>query len=138
MESKYAKFIITKPLAEEHGYEQKDGPDVRASMAYLDASILPGAFYCEAHWFKGPTKFSPKKHTHDFDEVLGFFGGDPLDPINLNGEVDLWIEDERHLLHESCLVFIPAGTWHCPMNVRRADKPIFHFSTGNSKGYKRE
>jgi len=138
VESKYAKFIITRPRAEGQGYEQKDSPDIRASMAYLDDNVLKGAFYCESHWYKGPTKYSPKKHTHDFDEILGFFGGDALDPMNLNGEVELWIEDEQHLLHESCLVFIPAGVHHCPLYVRRADKPIFHFSTGPSKGYKRD
>jgi hypothetical protein len=135
MESKYARFIVTKPGPERPG--QKNGPDIRASMAFLDGNVIPGAFYCETHWYKKPT-FPTPKHTHDFDEVLGFFGGDPLDPLNLNGEVELWIEDEKHIIHESCLVFIPAGVSHCPMKVSRADKPIFHFSTGNSKGYERE
>jgi len=137
--SKYAKFIVTKPLVEEHGYEEKDGPDVMSAMAYLDGNIVKGAFYCETHWFHKPTKYSPKKHTHDFDEALGFFGGNPDDPMRLNGEIELWIEDERHLLTQSCLVFIPAGIHHCPFNVLRADKPIFHFSIGmTTKAYKRE
>ena len=137
--SKYAKWIVTQPMAEEHGYEVKDGPDVLSSMAYLDGGVIPGAFYVETHWFHKPTKYSPKKHAHDFDETLGFFGADPDDPMNLHGEVELWIEDERHVFTESCLVYIPAGTQHCPMNVLRADRPIFHFSTGNSsKAYERE
>jgi mannose-6-phosphate isomerase-like protein (cupin superfamily) len=138
-ESKYAKFIITEPMAEEHGYEEKDGPDVMAAMAYLDGGVVKDAFYVETHWFMKPTKYSPEKHTHDFDETLGFFGGDPNDPIDLNGEVELWIEDERHMLTKSCLVYIPAGVNHCPMHIRRADRPIFHFSTGmTGKAYKRE
>jgi quercetin dioxygenase-like cupin family protein len=136
---KYAKFIITEPLAEEHGYEQKDGPDVMAAMAYLDGGVLENAFYVETHWFKKPTQYSPKKHAHDFDETLGFFGGDPEHPLELNGEVELWIEDEKHLLNKSCLVYIPAGVNHCPMHVRPTGRPIFHFSTGTStKPYKRE
>ena len=129
-ESKYAKFIITEPLTEEHGYEVKDGPDVISSMAYLDGGVIKGAAYVETHWFHKPTKYSPKKHTHDFDEVLAFMGGDPENPMELNGEVELWIEDERHLLTKSCLVHIPAGIHHCPMNFLRVDRPIFHFSTG--------
>ena len=79
-ESKYAKYVITQPMKEEHGYEVKDGPDVISSMAYLDGGVIPGAFYCETHWFHKPTKYSPKEHTHDFDETLAFFGGDPDDP----------------------------------------------------------
>jgi hypothetical protein len=89
-ESKYAKYIITQALAEEHGYEEKDPPDMHSAMAYLDGS-------------------------------------------------ELWIEDERHLLTESCLVHIPAGTHHCPMRITRADRPIFHFSSGmTDKAYERE
>jgi hypothetical protein len=43
------------------------------------------------------------------------------------------------VLTESCLVYIPAGTQHCPMNIVRADRPIFHFSVGNAtKAYERE
>lgn len=138
-ESKYAKFIITEPLAEEHGYEEKDPPDVHSAMAYLDGGIIPGAPYVETHWFHKPTQYSPKRHTHDFDEVLAFMGADPENPLELYGEVELWIEDECHRLTKSCLVYIPAGTYHCPMNIRRADRPIFHFSTGvTSKAYERE
>ncbi len=138
-ESKYAKFIITEPLEEEHGYEEKDPPDVHSAMAYLDGNIIKGAFYVETHWFHKPTKYSPKKHTHGFDECLAFMGGDPEHPLELGGEVELWIEDERHVLTKSCLVYIPAGTNHCPMNILSADRPIFHFSCGmTDKAYERE
>jgi hypothetical protein len=137
-ESKYAKFIVTEPLRDDHDYEVKDGPDVISSMAYLDGGIVKGAFYVETHWFHKPTKYSPQKHTHDFDECLAFMGGDPQDPAALGGEVELWIEDERHLLTKSCLVYIPAGVHHCPMNILRVDRPILHFSTGmTAKSYER-
>jgi mannose-6-phosphate isomerase-like protein (cupin superfamily) len=128
--STYEHFIITQPVAQEHGYEIKDGPDVISSMAYLDGGVIPGAFYAETHWFHKPTRFSPKQHTHHFDEILAFMGGDPGNPLELNGEVELFIGDERHLLTKSCLVYIPAGVPHCPMNFLRVDRPIFHFSTG--------
>jgi mannose-6-phosphate isomerase-like protein (cupin superfamily) len=138
-EMKYARFIVTEPMAEEHGYEVKDGPDVMSAMAYLDGGVIPGAFYAETHWFHKPTKYSPKKHAHDFDEILAFMGGDAAQPTELNGEVELYIEDERHVLTKSCLVYIPAGVNHCPMNFLRVDRPIFHFSTGTStRAYERD
>jgi hypothetical protein len=138
-ESKYSKLVVTEPLKEEHGYEIKDGPDVISSMAYLDGGVIDGAFYVETHWFHKPTNYSPKKHTHDFAECLAFMGADADNPLELNGEVELWIEDERLLLTKSCLVYIPASMNHCPMNVLRADKPILHFSVGTSdKAYERE
>ena len=138
-ESKYGRLIVTEPMVEEHGYEMKDGPDVMSAMGYLDGGVIPGALYVETHWFHKPTKYSPKRHTHDFDEVLAFMGGDPEHPLKLNGEVELYLGDERHLLTKSCLVYVPAGLDHCPMNFLRVDKPIFHFSTGTStKAYERE
>ena len=138
-ESRFARYVVTEPMAEEHGYEVKDGPDVISSMGYLDSGVIPGAFYVETHWFRKPTKYSPKQHTHDFDETLAFMGGDPEHPMELNGEVELFIEDERLLLTRSCLVYIPAGVNHCPMNFLRVDRPIFHFSTGTAtEAYQRE
>ena len=59
-------------------------------------------------------------------------GGEPEHPMELNGEVELFIEGERPLLPTSCLVYIPAGVNHCPMNFLRVERPIFHFSTGTS------
>jgi hypothetical protein len=139
-ETKYGKYIITEPkpsrtaLAEP---EPKDTPDVMTPMAYLDGLIIPGGIYAECAWFRKPTSYSPPPHMHDFDEVLAFFGSNPDDPENLCGEVELWLDDEKHVLTRSCLVFIPKGLQHCPMHIRRADRPIFHFSTGNATDYKR-
>ena len=42
--------------------------------------------------------------------------------MNLNGEVELFVEDERHLLTESCLVYIPAGDEPLP-HERPAGRP---------------
>ena len=49
------------------------------------------------------------------------------------------VEDERHLITKSCIVFIPAGIHHCPMNFLKVDRPVFHLSTGmTTKAYERE
>jgi hypothetical protein len=77
-------------------------------------------------------------HAHDHDETLGFFGTDFDDPYDLGGEIELWIEDEKFLLTRSCLIFIPKGTYHCPLVIHRVDRPIFHFSTGPGSAYAQE
>jgi hypothetical protein len=138
-ETKYGNLIVTepKPEPEKFGTETRDGFDVRTPLAYLDGGVIPGAFYCETLWFSKPTAYSPPPHTHDFDEVLAFYGSNPEDPRDLCGEVELWLGDERHIIARSCLVYIPRGLKHCPMNILRADRPIFHFSTGPSIRYER-
>ena len=68
-------------------------------------------------------------HTHDSDEIIGFFGNSSEDPYDLGGEIEIWLEDEKHIITKSALVFVPAGMKHCPLILRRVDRPIFHFTT---------
>ena len=57
------------------------------------------------------------------------------DPYDLGGEIELWLEDEKHTLTRTCIVFVPKGMMHCPLTVRRIDRPIFEFTTGPGTMY---
>jgi hypothetical protein len=133
-ETKYGKYIVTQPKP---GRTSEHAPGVRTEVAYLDNNVVPGALCTESFWYWKPTSISPAAHTHDFDEVVAFFGSDPENPQDLCGEVEFWLDDEPHLLTKSCLLFIPKGMKHCPFNIRRVDRPIFHFSTSNTAVYVR-
>lgn len=139
-ELKYSKYIITE-MKKEFPPPPPNLPFSVPKMTrilYLDSEILEGAFYMECVWFEEGTGLGgPPPHTHDFDEILGFIGSDPKNPRDLNGEVELWIDDEPYILRNSCFVFIPKGVKHCPLTFKRIDKPIFHFSTGPSTKYER-
>jgi hypothetical protein len=141
-ESKYAKHIITKTksdltLPAFRREALKTAGDTRTAMAYLDDDVFKGAFYCECVWFwKGMEKPEVEAHTHDFDEVITFFGTNPDDPEDLGGEVEIWLEDEKFTLTKSCLIFVPKGMKHCPLHIKRVDRPIFHFTAGPSSTYK--
>jgi hypothetical protein len=74
-------------------------------------------------------------HSHDYDEVIAFFGTNPNDPYDLGAEVELWLGDEKHIIKKSSLVFIPAGLKHCPLTFLRVDRPVFHYTTGPGKMY---
>ena len=88
------------------------------------------AWYLKA----GPT-LETTPHVHDSDELIGFFGSDPEDPDDLNGEVSIWLEDEKHIITRSTIIFVPAGLVHCPLVLNRVDRPIFHFTTVNIGQY---
>jgi hypothetical protein len=135
--SKYGKYIITglKP-------DMPPGEQNHLRLIYLDDKVVKGAFYVECVWIWPGSKFYPAQaeseaHTHDFDEVITFLGTNPEDPNDLCGEIEFWLEDERHILKESCLVFVPKGMKHCPLIIRRVDRPIFHFAAGPGGVYKR-
>jgi mannose-6-phosphate isomerase-like protein (cupin superfamily) len=141
--SKYFVFQ-EKPNLELPDYRHDIPRDVAHRVVYLDSEVVPGAnFYAEAVWFwPGKVRIPQpgdepgvKPHTHPFDEMIGFFGTDENDIHDLCGEVELWIGGEQYLIDKSFVAFIPAGVEHCPLNIRRIDKPIFHFTAGPGKIY---
>ena len=139
-ETKYGKYIITQPKPNVPPKEWGSGDigtDRVTRMVYLDEEYPEGAYYLECLWLwkKSPEDHIHTPHTHDFDEMLGFFGTDTDNPTDLCGEIEIWLEDEKHLLKKSCVVFIPKGLKHCPLIYRRIDRPIFHFSTAPSSSY---
>ena len=139
-ETQYGKYIITQTKPERVYLEQiawgepRTPPDVTSSVVYLDHTVLPGALYTECEWHWKPSTSSVPAHTHDFEEVLAFIGTDPENPRDLCGEVELWLDDERHILTKSCVVFVPKGLKHCPLKFVRVDRPIFVFSSGPASG----
>jgi hypothetical protein len=139
---KYGKHIITelKPGARPEVHKpQQPGKQDHTQVLYLDDEVIKGAFYVECTWiWPGqfyPAVAEPESHVHDFDEVITFFGTNPDNPYDLCGEVELWLEDEKHMLTKSCMVFVPRGMNHCPLIIRRVDRPIFHFATGHGGSY---
>jgi hypothetical protein len=111
----------------------------------LDSDIIKNAFYMETAWFlpgDWPRKTGSRKdrtigaHAHDYDEVVAWVGTDPDDRYNLNGEIEFWIDGRQNILTKSFLAFVPAGVEHGPINIRRIDKPMFHFTAGMGKKYK--
>ncbi len=129
VEKKYEKYIVS---------DLKLPEQVQAGLAtynqwatrilWLDEDVVPGAFQTNCSWYRKPSKEGAKAHKHDYDEVIAFIGGDPDNPNDLCGEVEFWIEDEKYILNKSTLIFAPKGIKHCPLQVLRADRPIFHFT----------
>ena len=118
-------------------------PEESTRLMFVDSEVVPGAFYTECAWFwpgewpeiKPGDEPRVKPHSHPYDEVLAFVGTNPDDPYDLGGEVELWIDGEQNISDRSFIAFIPAGTEHCPLNIRRVDRPIFHFTAGPGKMY---
>jgi hypothetical protein len=138
VEKKYSQYIVTRPKPDEARTEfdaNLPPPESRTRAIYLDDEVVKGAFYVATSWFWKPTDKGPNPHSHEFDEVLGFFGTNPDDIYDLCGEVELWLGDEQYIIYKSCMVFIPRGLIHCPLIMRRVDRPIFHFSAGTKSMY---
>ncbi len=136
-ELKYANYIITQakapPLIPSYRHESAaiSSPGMRR-LAYLGDDIVQGAPHMGCMWLMPRLRNENEKpgveaHTHDYEEILGFYGADPYNPEELFGEIEFWLEDEKYLLTKSCTIYVPKGMRHCPLTVYRLDKPIFHF-----------
>jgi hypothetical protein len=134
------QYIITEMNLPE--YKQKSDaayPGKANHIAWLDKEIIKGAFYLECLWFQEGSEVNRvEAHTHDFDEVIGFFGTNPEDQRDLGGEIELWLDGERHIITNSFIAFVPKGMVHCPLKIKRVDRPIFHFTTGPGGSYVRK
>ncbi len=151
-ESKHSKYVLTELRRDSRDSSLPPGVDPSAvndtkshrKMLSLDETIIKGSFYTEAVWMwpgdsdTYPETAEPKPHAHEYDETIGFFGTDFNNPNNLNGEIELWMEDEKLILTKSCLIFVPKGMYHCPLVIHRVEKPIFHFATGPGAIYTQE
>ncbi len=136
-ELKYQKYIVTELKTPEEIQKTAAEYAKRATrILWLDDEVIEGAFHVNCSWYwKVTDAATPPAHTHDFDEVIAFFGSDPQNPHDLYGEIELWLEDEKYIIKNSCLVFVPKGLKHCPLRVRKVDKPIFHFTIGMAGKY---
>jgi hypothetical protein len=163
-ESKYGKYIITELTKDIQlpgfragergtlGQGEVDGKRrFMEHVFWLDSNVIPGAFYGEAVWFwpQGTRpvfkEVSPEEaeknpvlapHSHPFPELLSYYGTNMDDPGDLGGEVEFWLEDEQYVFDRSFCVYIPAGVKHCPLKMRRIDRPMFHFTMGPGETYR--
>jgi hypothetical protein len=142
--TQYDKHIVTDLRA-------PMGPERAAKYAtwatrilWMDEKVVDGAFQMNCSWYRGPSPDdSPERfsHTHDSDEIIGFFGDNWQKPYDLGAEIEFWLEDEKHIITSSAMIFVPAGMRHCPLILRRVERPIFHYSVlsgGQSKYIKSE
>jgi hypothetical protein len=144
-DTKYGKYIVTNYLSDEEKIARGRTPDKRQEgvpfangLLWLDEKIVKGAFYMEVVLLEPGSKSTGewvKPHTHDTDEIIGFVGTSVGDPHSLNGEIELWLDDEKHDITRSCLVFVPRGLKHCPLVIKRVGTPVVHFSVLTGSQY---
>jgi hypothetical protein len=123
-------FSFDRGQADMH-IEPKDAvrPIVR-----LDGGAVDTAMFYQASWLLKPFE-QQGMYAHDSDKLMIFIGSDPHDHENLNAELELWIENDRLTLTETCAVFVPKGAAHGRMTARNVTKPVIHYSCLMNSGY---
>jgi hypothetical protein len=134
--SKHAKYILTE-LDKRHTDPEAVARSAKTGklILWLDDAVLPGAFQMNCSWYLHANPDGPGAHYHDVPEIIGFFSSDPDNPYDLGAEIEFWLEDEKFMLTKSCMIFVPKNMIHCPLILRRVDRPIFHFTTVTAGKY---
>ena len=127
-ESKYGKYILREPRG-------KGGPPPRRISQVQGASIneelLSGISGVNCNFnFMGvlePHLMGDPPHKHEYDEFLFFIASDPENAPDLGGEVEIALgeEWEKHLITTSSIVCLPKGVQHCPIYVKKVDRPFY-------------
>ena len=130
-DSRYGKYIVTElKIPEEKKKIAAAYSKYATRILWMDKNVVEGAFHMNtALYLKAATTLEDTSHVHDTDEIIGFFGSDPQHPYDLGGEIEIWLEDEKHVINKTAMHFVPAGMKHCPLIIRWIDRPIFHFTT---------
>ena len=73
-----------------------------------------------------PFEMKARIHAHDYDQLLYFLGGNPLNFFDFGAEVEVTLgeEQEKHLIKSTAIVYVPKGMLHCPINFRKVTRPI--------------
>jgi hypothetical protein len=130
---KYQKYIVDKYISSEDETKRNaTRPDRLARLHHIvrmDNDIVPGSFNIGFVWALGASTIKEElaAHVHDYNEVLGWIGTDWKNPNDLGGEIEFWIEDEKYILKNSCIIYIPRGVTHGPLKDLKVDRPFIHF-----------
>ncbi len=134
--SKYGKYVITELKTPNFPPEfVTEYKKFATRILWMDKNVVPGAFQMNCSWYLKPSTHGAEAHQHDVDEIIGFFSNDAKNPYDLGGEIEIWLEDKQYILTKSTILFVPAGMKHCPLIIRRVDRPVFHFSTVTGNQY---
>jgi hypothetical protein len=128
VKTKYGKYVIKAPVIEGLGYKgfgARSGSDWEVD----DEAKYTGGANClvSMSWVSEPVVMEAgSPHKHDFDQLLFFFGGNPIDVENFGAEVEISLgeEGEKHTFNAATIIYIPKGLFHAPLTFKRVDKPV--------------
>ena len=124
-EGKYDKYLVPAPIMKSVMFPQITQPQVNI----FGGEHLGGInFTMNWSYLTEPFLMVSDTHEHDFDQVICFLGGNPLDITEFGGEVEMCFGEERekHTITSSIYIYVPAGVLHGPLNIAKINKPIMY------------
>jgi hypothetical protein len=100
---------ITSPMITAWGSGDAPGSKLAIGFAYITA----------------PDQLGGSTHSHaDFDQWIFLIGGDGRNFLEFDADCEMLLGDKVRKIDYSGYFYIPKGTPHCPLVIKRVGKPI--------------
>jgi hypothetical protein len=127
-DSQYERYLVREPLYESFtGIKNRQSP----TMTFLSTRQVPEAnYYLQLGWIYGIPQPNPQiqEHTHDYDEILLIWGGNPEKPQKLGAEIELQIGGQPIVFNTTTCIFFPRGIPHGPLTWKKFSSPHVQMS----------
>ncbi|MCX7911828.1 MAG: hypothetical protein N2506_02535 [Dehalococcoidales bacterium] len=124
-EGKYGRHIIPAPIMQSVMF-----PQIKAPQINIFGGEHLGGINFTMNWsyLTEPFVMVDKAHSHDFDQVICFIGGDPTNIREFGGVVEMYFgeEQEKHVITSPSYICVPRGLIHGPLIIKKIDKPIVY------------
>jgi hypothetical protein len=120
---KYEKYIAHPPHVQ---MRLKADQSIIFNGLFVGKQALGYDFTIGHQFVRKPFKGDNPPHTHNFQEFLAWYGGNPDDPQDFGGEVVFYMgeELEKYVFTKPTIISLPPGLVHCPLEITRVDRPI--------------
>jgi hypothetical protein len=123
MAGKYDKYVFHPPHIQ---LMMKEDNSIVFDGLMINHRQLGYGLTLGHQFVRKPFKSDNPCHTHNFDEFLAWYGGNPDNPDEFNAEVVIYMgaEQEKYVFHRPTMIYLPPGLPHCPLEITRVDSPI--------------
>ncbi len=124
---KYGKYVIKEPYTKHYQLE-----DVTVTPKQLMADCI-----ITHQVFHKPVVILEKPHAHDFVEIMGLLGTNPMTCREFDAEVEwcLGEEKEKHIIKVPTIISQVKGLMHGPIVITKLNKPIIFLEVMLTSGY---
>ncbi len=133
-ESQYAKYVIREPRMRPP-HAQITNPIVSFNRGRTDFPEVKFSINWEV--IAVPFVMEKAGHTHDWDQLLCFIGGNSNDFFDFGAEIEFYLGEERFFINTTTLVYVPRGLVHGPLEFKKIHKPIMFNNIVLSAQYSR-
>jgi hypothetical protein len=124
---KYGKYVIKESYVK---YHQLENVTVTPQQLMADCVITHQVFY-------KPEVIIDWPHKHDFVEIIGCLGTNPMNCREFDAEIEWCLGEERepHIIDVPTVVAMAKDLYHGPITIKKINKPFIFLEIMLTSGY---